>query len=160
MLWKEVSLISSSLMATLPCCSPYLISVRERLPGYCNKLIALIIIDFPALFSPIKTFIFRSNAISVVSSNALMFSIVTLETHIIYSFLQRGKLSQQYTAMYHKDTNMTPEITPYQPVTQYRACFLRHEPQRFVRMLPPEAAERQQEKYHDASGIITNEQLV
>ncbi len=55
---------------------------------------------------------------------------------------------------------MTPEITPYQPVTQYRACFLRHEPQRFVRMLPPEAAERQQEKYHDASGIITNEQLV
>ncbi len=55
---------------------------------------------------------------------------------------------------------MTPERLPlYQLITQYRALFLRHEPQRFARMLSAEEAECQQEKYHDASGIITDEML-
>ena len=53
----------------------------------------------------------------------------------------------------------TREIAPYQLITQYRALFLRHEPQRFARMLTSDEAARQQEKYHDASGIITDAML-
>lgn len=55
---------------------------------------------------------------------------------------------------------MTPEtLPPYQLITQYRAYFLRHEPQRYARMLPPEEAEQAREKYHDVSGRLTDENL-
>jgi hypothetical protein len=54
---------------------------------------------------------------------------------------------------------MTSErLSQHELVTRYRT-FLRHEPQRFARMLPHEEAQWRREKYHYVDGTLTNEMI-
>lgn len=69
--------------------------------------------------------------------------------------------NERYIIRLERDKAMTPErCPPYELIAQYRTLFLRHEPQRFARMLFPSEAEARGEKYHDVDGTLTDQMLV